>query len=204
MSTRTKVICTIGPSVFSKEKIEELGLKYNLLTEYTSFVAVDYITRRGKDSLVTVKQALPLPEGVSNYAVGGGAEMSSPLMPSMRVMNFKAASGGTASQDVAVAKSESMVDNKEIGTIRKSDLSEFLSKPIVVNRGDSTNKRDSEINAYPYFDLAEFQKLLIYPQAAKEAGIEGKVFVNVLVGKNGKAKKLEFIYSDNDLFKLEV
>ncbi len=50
--------------------ITELGLKYNLLTNYTSFVAIDSVVRNVKGESETVKQALPLPKGVSNYAVG--------------------------------------------------------------------------------------------------------------------------------------
>lgn len=53
-----------------KKEITELGLKYNLLTNYTSFVAIDSKVRNTSDTSVTVKQPLPLPEGVSNYAVG--------------------------------------------------------------------------------------------------------------------------------------
>ena len=53
-----------------KAVVTDLGLKYNLLTQYTSFVAVDSIVRTDSGSAVTVKQPLPLPEGVSDYAVG--------------------------------------------------------------------------------------------------------------------------------------
>ncbi|MBF0524746.1 MAG: trypsin, partial [Deltaproteobacteria bacterium] len=55
------------------KEVTELGLKYNLLTAYTSFVAVDDQVRRQGDQVVEVRQPLPLPEGVSNYAVGGAA-----------------------------------------------------------------------------------------------------------------------------------
>ncbi len=55
-----------------KKEITNLGLKYNLLTTYTSFVAIDKEIRRKYDPLKTVKQPLPLPQGVSEYAVGGG------------------------------------------------------------------------------------------------------------------------------------
>jgi Ca-activated chloride channel family protein len=50
--------------------ITELGLKYNLMTNYTSFIAIDeqQVVKNGK--LVTVKQPIPMPEGVSDYAVG--------------------------------------------------------------------------------------------------------------------------------------
>lgn len=50
--------------------LTDLGLKYNLLTKYTSFVAVDdKPAAEGKPSK-TVRQAVPMPAGVSNYAVG--------------------------------------------------------------------------------------------------------------------------------------
>ena len=55
----------------TKSKITKLGLDYNLMTEYTSFVAVDkqqIIDREGIP--VTVEQVLPMPQGVSNYAIG--------------------------------------------------------------------------------------------------------------------------------------
>ena len=50
-------------------EITQLGLNYNLLTPYTSFVAIDEVIRRKADSLKTVKQPLPLPKGVPTSAV---------------------------------------------------------------------------------------------------------------------------------------
>jgi Ca-activated chloride channel family protein len=55
-----------------EDAITRLGLEYTLLTSFTSFVAVDSeVVNKGGDQ-ATVNQALPLPEGVSNLAVGGG------------------------------------------------------------------------------------------------------------------------------------
>lgn len=54
------------------KEITKLGLAYSLLTDYTSFVAVDKKVR-ADGKVVTVKQPLPLPQGVSDYAVGGRA-----------------------------------------------------------------------------------------------------------------------------------
>ncbi|MEN6437611.1 MAG: VIT and VWA domain-containing protein [Syntrophobacter sp.] len=51
-------------------QITDIGLKYSLLTPYTSFVAVDSMVRGKGDGSVTVKQPLPLPQGVSDYSVG--------------------------------------------------------------------------------------------------------------------------------------
>lgn len=50
--------------------ITGLGLKYNLLTDYTSFIAIDQVVRN-RDGGETVDQPLPMPQGVSNLAVGG-------------------------------------------------------------------------------------------------------------------------------------
>ena len=50
-------------------EITALGIKYNLLTAYTSFVAIDKLARRQGEDAVTVKQPLPLPQGVSDNAL---------------------------------------------------------------------------------------------------------------------------------------
>ncbi len=51
-------------------EVTSLGLTYNLLTAYTSFVAVDKEVRNKDGKLSVIKQPLPLPQGVSDYAVG--------------------------------------------------------------------------------------------------------------------------------------
>jgi Ca-activated chloride channel family protein len=52
-----------------KQEITNLGVTYNLLTAYTSFVAIDDEIRRKDTALETVKQPLPMPQGVSNFAI---------------------------------------------------------------------------------------------------------------------------------------
>ncbi|MCX7737084.1 MAG: VIT domain-containing protein [Candidatus Kapabacteria bacterium] len=66
-----------------EKEIIELGLNYNLLTNYTSFVAEDYV-KRADGKYEVVKQPLPMPEGVSDFAVGGG-------LMSSGAMHFKVA-----------------------------------------------------------------------------------------------------------------
>ncbi len=51
------------------KEITRLGLTYNLLTEYTSFIAVDEVIRNKSGKTDTVKQPLPLPQNVSNSAI---------------------------------------------------------------------------------------------------------------------------------------
>ena len=62
---------TLDPQDELVKQITTLGLTYNLLTAYTSFVAVDEVIRNVGGQNTSVKQPLPLPQGVSNLAVGG-------------------------------------------------------------------------------------------------------------------------------------
>jgi Ca-activated chloride channel family protein len=56
--------------------ITGLGLGYSLLTPFTSFVAVDSQVANRSGQVETVRQPLPMPEGVSNLAIGskGGGQ----------------------------------------------------------------------------------------------------------------------------------
>lgn len=55
-----------------KDEVTQIGLKYNMITPYTSFVAVSEIIRNPEGDSTDVDQALPLPQRVSGLAVGGG------------------------------------------------------------------------------------------------------------------------------------
>ena len=55
-----------------RNEIVSLGLTYNLLTAFTSFVAVDEVVRNPEGGSKDVRQPLTLPKGVSNLAVSGG------------------------------------------------------------------------------------------------------------------------------------
>lgn len=60
-----------------KDQVVNLGLTYNLLTKYTSFVAVDESVVNKKGALKTIKQPLPMPAQVNNSAVGAEAKITS-------------------------------------------------------------------------------------------------------------------------------
>jgi Ca-activated chloride channel family protein len=69
------------------QAITALGLKYNLLTQYTSFVAVDKIVRTttaATPAATSVSVPSPLPAGVSNLAVG--AEVPATPEPPLALM----------------------------------------------------------------------------------------------------------------------
>ena len=67
-----------GSENVSDEKaraITDLGLKYNLLTKYTSFIAVREKIVNPDGSAKDITQPLPMPDGVSDMAVASEPEM---------------------------------------------------------------------------------------------------------------------------------
>jgi Ca-activated chloride channel family protein len=59
------------------KEITALGLKYNLLTRYTSFIAVREVVTNKQGPAQDVNQPLPLPLGMSDLAIGEGTEVGS-------------------------------------------------------------------------------------------------------------------------------
>jgi Ca-activated chloride channel family protein len=57
----------------SIREVTNLGLTYSLLTQHTSFIAVLEEVRNAAGNSKSVDQPLPLPDGVSNLAVGYGS-----------------------------------------------------------------------------------------------------------------------------------
>ncbi|HEV8427552.1 MAG TPA: VIT and VWA domain-containing protein [Pyrinomonadaceae bacterium] len=79
--SRIAELSDYGSSDLSEENIKQitaLGLKYNLLTRYTSFIAVREVVTNPNGSAEDVKQPLPLPLHVSELAVGGAEVGSEP------------------------------------------------------------------------------------------------------------------------------
>lgn len=53
----------------NRDEIVKLGLSYSLLTPYTAFIAVDEVVANASRQAEDVQQPLPLPQGVSEYAL---------------------------------------------------------------------------------------------------------------------------------------
>jgi Ca-activated chloride channel family protein len=65
----------------TRQAVTALGLKYELLTQYTSFVAVHEKVRNTQGAAEKVDQPLPMPEGVSDLAVSSSVpEPELPLL----------------------------------------------------------------------------------------------------------------------------
>jgi len=139
-------------------EVTRLGLDYNLLTAYTSFVAVDSRVRNNSGEQTTVRQPLPMPEGVSNYAVGQAVPAVAPARKSMH-QSMPAAVGESilgalspevqSRQDAAkpeVKSKESdvrtnqVIDISTTGALSKDALNVMIEKNLKTLRACSGNK----------------------------------------------------------------
>ncbi len=103
-----------------KQSMIDLSLKYNLLTAYTSFVAVDYEIVRNEEQLVrTMKQALPLPDGVSNYALGAEMEIKKVTTKSKAVGVYLKIGKLSGIENVVVLSELKMQILKHLGSIKQ-------------------------------------------------------------------------------------
>jgi Ca-activated chloride channel family protein len=148
-----------------KEEVTELGLRYHLMTQYTSFVAVDTIVR-DTGEVVTVKQPLPLPEGVSDYAVGGNGrtKLAAPMASIAKgavmheVADYSAAEEQMASPQISLmgGKFPSGITMGEVEKALvsvKGDLEELfqkwdLTKALVLLTVDQGKVRDVQVKSY--------------------------------------------------------
>jgi len=119
------------------KEVTQLGLTYNLLTAYTSFVAIDTEVRLVNGQAVNVKQPLPLPEGVSDYAVGRGTVAQKAMSPfaSLRSLEAEMSSVKEQSKDERLVSKlvRVSVELAEISTTRglsKEDIQKAVKQQI--------------------------------------------------------------------------
>ena len=102
-----------------KDTVIALGLKYNLATNYTSFVAVDESVVNKDGTLKTVKQPLPMPQNVNNSAVGAAAEIN-------KITQFKASFTVVINENVL--KKEKRKITMEFKAIYSKLVNKYLEK----------------------------------------------------------------------------
>jgi Ca-activated chloride channel homolog len=162
-----------------KKEIIALGKNYNLLTEYTSFIAIDSEVSNESGNISTVKQPLPLPQGVSNAAVASTASFKS-----VNTRRLKQGYSQAASYDMVSIDDEAEFDEAEVFV-----LVEQMPK---FQGGDQK-------------DFIEYiQKHIIYPEKAKENGIFGRVFVQFVINEKGELVDIKIIRSIDPLLDNEV
>lgn len=105
-----------------KKEITRLGLDYNLLTKYTSFVAIEEKVINESGETKTVKQPLPLPRGVSDAAVGAaGVNMNASRVMKISV-ELEEAEVIRHHQKIKLKSSFSSVSDETIKSFINDDL----------------------------------------------------------------------------------
>lgn len=155
------------------KEVTELGLTYNLLTAYTSFVAVDTEVRNKDGQLTTVKQPLPLPQGVSDYAVGGGMAKSYASAPLMAKLAAPAEYEKKPLREQSAVKDEDK--RKTAVSIGDVTVSEGMSKEVVLKIAQNS--------------LHEIEKCYA------GGGLRGKFVVRLTIGAGGKVRDIKVVSS---------
>jgi Ca-activated chloride channel family protein len=162
------------------KEVTDLGLAYNLLTAYTSFVAVDNEVRNKDGKLITVKQPLPLPEGVSDYAVGNLS--SYPASPALRGyaprMAMKAKSGPHQAYDMSMAGGGCYAAEE-----RKEKEAAIIVDDMIVTKGLTKSAVQKAIQTH----LVELSK------CSKRKNVQGEITLELTINVDGTVKNISVI-----------
>lgn len=154
------------------QEVTELGLTYNLLTAYTSFIAIDTEIRNKDGQLSTVKQPLPLPQGVSDYAMGGALKES--FAPSSYRMNKQ-----------AVSKDEEKSVQSNITQSNEGGKGAIIGE-IITSGALSKELMHKTLEKH----LHEFQKCY------RKIHLQGKLIVRLIIRADGTVKSVNVVSSE--------
>ncbi len=141
------------------DEMTALGLKYNLLTSYTSFIAIDSEARNENGTFTTVNQPLPLPKGVSNYAIGRATNAA----------GFQVQKSGLFS--VSMDECMEIVTEERYEENGEAAVYNIEIKPEYFGGYDSL--------------MTFLQQNLIYPEEARKQKIVGTVYIEFFVKQDG-------------------
>jgi Ca-activated chloride channel family protein len=157
------------------KEVTELGLNYNLLTAYTSFVAVDNEVRNLDGKLTTVKQPLPLPEGVSDSAVGGNANYAaSPSLQKSLSMGMKSKAESRVDEDKSAAQ--------ELQVPEKKDEARKISIVNLITEKGLTKEQILKVSSA---NLVSIEKCFA------GTNVLGQIRLNLILNSDGTVKSVE-------------
>jgi len=182
----------LSPDDKQIKAVTQLGLDYNLLTDYTSFVAVDTEQRADGKPRHTVKQPLPLPQGVSDAAVGGSRARMTSAAPGQPYLKTKGGRRkGSSRRDLMSAGSPALQPAREAEQAfaipatdkLKSSKLKYSSTVLVQKIEGQLDKAQVEKEAARYRNY-------IAHVIAKE-GIPGMYEIEIRVDPQGKITNIE-------------
>ncbi len=175
------------------KEVTALGLKYNLLTQYTSFVAIDSRVRSdGKTEVV--KQPLPLPQGVSDYAVGGYA--SSGLGGAGRTMKHGRVPMARPLMQVELECSDGDASPVLPGSKVTSGLVEVGDVTISLGiTGVGTGPLKQVAASVVESHMTRIDSCYA-AELAGNPGLGGEMLVKLTIGPDGSVSKVEFLKNE--------
>jgi Ca-activated chloride channel family protein len=169
-----------------ESQVTQLGLKYNLLTRFTSFIAVDSEKRNQTGKTTQVNMPLPLPDGVSDYAVGGTVNTTQNLGYSAPANNQIYGNGyntrSVKSIEMIPGKYETLEKSKDVSLTVCADSIYTINQPATFPGGETALK-------------AFLTKNLIYPPQAKKNGLTGVVKISFSVNPDGSISDIKIVKS---------
>jgi Ca-activated chloride channel family protein len=167
------------------KEVTSLGLTYNLLTAYTSFVAVDTKIRLQDGQAVTIKQPLPLPQGVSDYAVGrSGSFVRKSVSSFSAAPSVFGLKGKVMEESLEHKKEDRLICESETDASAHDKNCIELGKVIVT--GDLPEKSIRKLlkKHITSFDICYRQAL------GKQPGLKGKVVFKMFIDSAGRVTKV--------------
>jgi Ca-activated chloride channel family protein len=161
------------------KEVTQIGLTYNLLTAYTSFAAIDTEVRLVNGQSVTIKQPLPLPEGVSDYAVGRGMAAQKALAPLAAFRSMVIDSKRVREEE---CKDERLVSKLAHVSVELTEISATKG----LSKEDIQRVIKQQI---PSIEIC-YQKAL-----EKKPNIQGEATFQLLIDSKGKVTKVSLVSS---------
>jgi len=163
-----------------KTIITQLGLKYSLLTEYTSFIAIDTLISNQGGEQQTVTQPLPLPQGVSDKAVGG-------IQPP-----------SACSQMLNIVSDDVELEDEFVVTVEMEE--EVVEEEVFLKVEKMPSFKGGDLNTFREWVM----KRIKYPKVAAENYIQGTVYVSFVVNEKGEVADVKVIRSIDPLLDAEA
>lgn len=180
----------------NKDAVTELGLKYSMLTRYTSFVAIDNRVRNEDGEITTVKQPLPMPQGVSDLAVGGPGQgrIGKSLQSSMSLVRPNVAGADLEETSPIPPSKKGDVEKDTTGTVQ------ITAKQVLhITALELDSKGNGKLTVAQF--IAGFSRMATKDQGFKDAvkaAQLGKETVVVVNFQKGVSQKLEVVKGDGD------
>lgn len=175
-----------------KQELIDLSLEYNLLTKFTSFIAVDSVISNEGGKQESIQQALPLPRGVSKFAVKGAIPITRqnqvlPPPPSPKYSNVL----NIVDDELEILDSEvDMAEDLQYVVVEEEE--EDAEDPVFVLVEDMPE--------FPGGNGALLKYLaanLHYPEQAKKNKVEGKVYVSFIIDLDGSIVNVKIVRGVN-------